>query len=177
MSSGRGDCSRSSETLREGLATCCWLGKVPVAPGTCGTLGAAVVFAAMETLRRALEWEPAVSTAALAALAVMSFAVAVGLGAWAQQVWSAKDPQAFVLDEAAGFFVAAVPLPVLFPGVSQWWVVAVAFGTFRAFDILKPPLVHQLEALPRGWGIVMDDIAAGVYAAVTSCFIFWVFTA
>jgi phosphatidylglycerophosphatase A len=46
----------------------------------------------------------------------------------------------------------------------ELWVVLVAFGAFRIFDVWKPPPCPQLEKLPEGWGILMDDLMAGVYA-------------
>ena len=69
-----------------------------------------------------------------------------------------KDPQFVVIDEVAGQLVALVAVPL------AWKSFLAAFILFRVFDILKPPPVRQLEALPEGTGIVLDDIAAGLYA-------------
>jgi phosphatidylglycerophosphatase A len=69
-----------------------------------------------------------------------------------------KDPQFVVIDEVAGQLVALVGVPL------AWKSFLAAFILFRAFDIVKPPPVRQLEALPEGSGIVLDDIAAGLYA-------------
>ena len=54
----------------------------------------------------------------------------------------------------------------MYNGWTQLIVLSVAFTFFRLFDILKPPPVRQLERLPHGWGILMDDLAAGVYANI-----------
>jgi phosphatidylglycerophosphatase A len=57
------------------------------------------------------------------------------------------------------------------PVRGEWrelWVVLIAFVAFRFFDILKPPPCRQLEKLPAGWGILMDDLMAGVYANLAS---------
>ena len=69
-----------------------------------------------------------------------------------------KDPQFVVIDEVAGQLVALVAVPL------GWKSFLVGFILFRVFDILKPPPVRQLEAIPEGAGIVLDDVAAGLYA-------------
>jgi len=69
-----------------------------------------------------------------------------------------KDPQFVVIDEVAGQWVTLLFSPV------TWKTVLAGFILFRAFDIVKPPPVRQLERLPEGTGIVVDDVAAGIYA-------------
>jgi phosphatidylglycerophosphatase A len=69
-----------------------------------------------------------------------------------------KDPQFVVIDEVAGQLVALIAVPL------AWKTFLAGFILFRFFDILKPPPVRQLEAIPEGAGIVLDDIAAGAYA-------------
>jgi len=69
-----------------------------------------------------------------------------------------KDPQFVVIDEVAGQLVALIAAPL------AWKSFLAGFILFRAFDIVKPPPVRQLEALPEGAGIVLDDVAAGLYA-------------
>ena len=69
-----------------------------------------------------------------------------------------KDPRQVVVDEGVGFLFAVAFLPP-----SAGTVIA-GFFVFRAFDIVKPPPARQLEALPRGWGIVADDVVAGLYS-------------
>ncbi len=71
-----------------------------------------------------------------------------------------KDPQFVVIDEVAGQLVALIAVPL------AWKSFLASFILFRVFDILKPPPVRQLEALPEGTGIVLDDIAAGLYALI-----------
>jgi phosphatidylglycerophosphatase A len=65
-----------------------------------------------------------------------------------------------VIDEVAGQLVALIAVPL------AWKSFLAGFILFRVFDILKPPPVRQLEALPEGTGIVLDDIAAGLYALI-----------
>ena len=65
-----------------------------------------------------------------------------------------------LLDEVAGYFVAICGL-----GAAPLWVgLSAGFVLFRVFDIWKPPPIGWLQKLPRGWGIVADDLAAGVVA-------------
>lgn len=69
-----------------------------------------------------------------------------------------KDPGQVVIDEVAG---QLIPLCIAAP---TWKYALAAFILFRGFDIWKPPPVRQLERLPGGTGIMLDDVAAGVYA-------------
>jgi phosphatidylglycerophosphatase A len=63
-----------------------------------------------------------------------------------------------VIDEAAGQLIALIAIP------ADWRHAAISLLLFRLFDILKPPPVRQLEQLPEGAGIMMDDVAAGLLA-------------
>lgn len=80
------------------------------------------------------------------------------------------DPREVVVDEVAGQAVTFLPVRFLLTGVlssSQIWVITLlGFFLFRFFDISKPWPIRKLEALPEGWGILADDLLAGVYAAI-----------
>jgi phosphatidylglycerophosphatase A len=67
------------------------------------------------------------------------------------------DPGRVVVDEGVGFLVTVAFLP---PG---WWTAIAGFLVFRMLDIAKPPPARRLESLPGGWGIVADDVVAGLY--------------
>ena len=97
----------------------------------------------------------------LAWLGVLLVASAIGVysAGRAAPEWG-KDPRQVVVDEGVGFLFAVAFLPP-----SAGTVIA-SFFVFRAFDIIKPPPARQLEALPGGWGIVADDIVAGLYSNV-----------
>jgi phosphatidylglycerophosphatase A len=69
-----------------------------------------------------------------------------------------KDPQFVVIDEVVGQLVTLIAAPV------AWQSLLLGFILFRAFDIVKPSPVRQLERLPEGMGIVVDDVGAGLYA-------------
>ena len=71
-----------------------------------------------------------------------------------------KDPQFVVIDEVAGQLITLIAVPV------SWKSMLLGFILFRGFDIVKPPPVRQLERLPEGIGIVVDDVAAGLYALI-----------
>jgi phosphatidylglycerophosphatase A len=71
-----------------------------------------------------------------------------------------KDPQFVVIDEVAGQLVTLIAVPL------SWKTFLAGFILFRGFDIVKPPPVRQLERLPEGTGIVLDDVAAGLYSLI-----------
>ena len=94
--------------------------------------------------------------------------LSVAWGPWAVQRFGRKDPKQFVLDEFAGQWVSLLVLPAtLNAGVGTWvWLVGGQFFLFRLFDVLKPPPARQMESLPDGWGILTDDLFAGLYANI-----------
>jgi len=172
MSLGHTSSSRW-ESICEAAVTCVYLGYAPLAPGTAGSLAAVAIYAVVEAFRVRLSFSPIVSTTLIAGLAVSSSAVGIALGRWAEQRYRRKDPQQFALDEAAGFLATAFPAPVLFPAASPWLAVVVTFVSARAFDIIKLPPARQLERLPGGWGIVLDDLASALYSCIASCLVLW----
>ena len=97
----------------------------------------------------------------LAALLALA-AIAVGIPAATRvaRASGSKDPQFVVVDEVAGQLIALVGVPL------TWKSLLLAFILFRGFDIVKPPPVRSLERLPAGFGIVLDDVAAGLYAVI-----------
>ncbi len=86
--------------------------------------------------------------------------VVIVAGAWAatrvSRSLAAEDPSEVVVDELAGMWLALL-------GTTGWGSAVLAFALFRVFDIAKPFPVRQAEALPAGWGIMADDVLAGVY--------------
>ena len=126
-------------------------GLVPRAPGTMGTLGAIPLY-----LLVARQGRPGVAVAALLVTAV---------GVWAASVVARelgkKDPQIVVVDEVAGLLLTMLPMREV-----SWLAVVIGFALFRLFDVFKPWPIRKLEELPGGWGIVFDDVAAGMFGAV-----------
>jgi phosphatidylglycerophosphatase A len=102
--------------------------------------------------------EPNLQTAA--AIALASFVTLIGIPASTKVARASglKDPQFVVIDEVVGQLITLVAVPV------SWKSLLAGFILFRGFDIVKPPPVRQLEQLPEGTGIVLDDVGAGLYA-------------
>ena len=70
------------------------------------------------------------------------------------------DPSFAVIDEVAGQLISLIAVPM------QWQYILGSFILFRGFDILKPPPLRQLEKLPGGSGIMLDDVGAGIYVFI-----------
>lgn len=122
-------------------------------PGTWGSAATVALWAAL-----AYSLSPALRTPI--AIAIAAFVILIGIPAATQvaRASSNKDPQFVVIDEVAGQLIALIAAPL------GWKTFLAGFILFRAFDIVKPPPVRQLEQLPEGMGIVLDDVAAGFYA-------------
>lgn len=145
-----------SDRLRLLLVTAGGAGLLPRAPGTWGSL---VAVAAVATLHTAGHpghaWPFGIAVAAAVLLLVH--------GRWLQRHFRDGDPGPVVLDEVAGQCLALlVPLRISEPMVAY----PLAFLLFRFFDVFKPLGVRRLERLPGAWGILMDDLLAGAYAAL-----------
>jgi phosphatidylglycerophosphatase A len=122
-------------------------------PGTWGSAATVLLWAALaHALAPSLRTPIAIALAVLVTLIGIAAATQVARGA------GIKDPQFVVIDEVAGQLVALIAVPL------AWQSFVAGFILFRVFDIVKPPPVRQLEAIPEGAGIVLDDVAAGLYA-------------
>jgi len=133
------------------LSTCFGLGFFPVAPGTVTSIVVVLGYFFLPVLH---------SPVLLLTLVLLS----TGVGIWAGGVmeeYYGNDPSIVTIDELAGQWLALVALP---EGV---WPVALAFLFFRFFDIAKPGPVDALQRLPGGWGIMLDDLLAGLFANVS----------
>ena len=149
------------DRLRELAVSCFYLGEFPFASGTVGSLGAVALY-----LLAALRLDGCALSIAAGAAGLLFAAVGIALGHWAQVHYDNRDPRQFVLDEAAGQMIALVGVTPLVMGLARWKVALAAFIFFRVCDIVKPFPAGRAEALNAGWGIVLDDVVAGVYAAV-----------
>jgi phosphatidylglycerophosphatase A len=149
--------SRLSKVIITGLGT----GYLPVAPGTWGSAATAGVYVAAALLLGRDAWALA---GVMLAVAAVSSVACVAFGRGAERDFGRKDPRQCTIDEWAGQAVAFVGLPAA-AGWSHALIVAgVAFVAFRVFDIIKPPPARAAERLPLGWGVLIDDLIAGVYA-------------
>jgi phosphatidylglycerophosphatase A len=103
----------------------------------------------------------------LAGLAIATIAASiacVAFGGWAERHWGRSDAGEIVADEVAGQAIALAAVP-WGEAATPWGWIAAASILFRVFDILKPPPIGPLQNLPRGWGVLADDLAAGAVAA------------
>ncbi|MCG6921520.1 MAG: phosphatidylglycerophosphatase A [Acidobacteria bacterium] len=130
------------------LATGLGSGHFPVAPGTAGSAVGLLLFWPLATLPVVLQVAACVVLFVAGALA--STRVANGLGQ--------KDPGLVVVDEIVGMWVTLIGLPFL-PVTAS-----LGFVLFRAMDVVKPWPARDLERWRGGWGIMADDVAAGIYA-------------
>ena len=137
------------------IATLFGVGRLSPGPGTWAS-GATVLiwYAASRSTAPNLRSIAAIVSAILVTLIGIPAATRVARAS------GSKDPQCVVIDEVAGQLIALIAVPL------AWKTFLAGFILFRAFDIAKPPPVRQLERLPEGTGIVLDDIAAGLYAFV-----------
>jgi len=130
------------------IATAFGAGFSPIAPGTAGSL---VGLALFWPLQLTPPWVQVLVTVAV-------YFAGVAASTRLAQRLGRKDPGAAVVDEVVGMWLALLFLPFT-PATA-----AAAFLLFRVLDVFKPYPARQLESLPGGWGIMTDDVIAGVYA-------------
>ena len=151
-------------------------GMSPKAPGTMGSLAAAIVAYPMAFFFQSHLGQDEVlyiggtnfgifiSLTFLAA-ALFVFFAAIPFVKKAMKDTGTEDPGWIVIDEVCGIFMTLAFVPSDFI-VAQPWILAVAFGLFRFFDILKPLGIHKMEKLPGAWGVMADDLLGGLYAGL-----------
>ena len=124
-------------------------------PGTWGSVAAVLLWALC-----AFTLHPAPHTFLLILLVGIALSLLLGVPAATvvARTSGREDPQIVVIDEVAGQWIALLFCPI------DWYHPLIALILFRLFDITKPFPARQLESLPEGWGIVFDDVAAGLYA-------------
>lgn len=138
--------------IKKVIATGAGLGYIQPAPGTMGALGGwAIGLALLQWSSHPYNW-------------LILFIIIFGLlGVWAsaslEAIWG-EDPSKVVIDEIVGIWISMLFLP---PG---WIALIAAFVLFRIFDIYKPLYIKKAEQLKGGWGIMADDVLAGVYTNI-----------
>jgi len=148
------------------------IGRIPFAPGTFGTLLGLVWFALLVLTGNLWLFIAGI---------VASVALSVWLCGKAEKILQRTDPPSVVLDEIIAMPICFVPWVIsawlrlgqmppveTFFSARTWWISGVLFALFRAFDILKPPPIHQSQRLPGGWGVTVDDVLAAVCVALLS---------
>lgn len=148
-----------SDYLALVIATC-GVGYLPLMPGTFGSLVGVGIFLLLTRVTSGM-W-----------LVLISIVVITFAGIWAasrtEELSGRKDPGKVVVDEVAGQLISLLPLTIF---TLRPLTVMVSFTLFRFFDIVKPYPARRLEALKGGYGIMCDDLVAGVYGAVITSMI------
>ena len=129
------------------ISTFFGIGFSPLAPGTFGSVAGVVIY-------YFLYRQEYVFYAALFLLIMAGFAVS----ARAETVFGKKDPGCVVIDEVVGMMIALILVPF------TWINIVIVFVLFRFMDAVKPYPIKKLENMPGGFGIMLDDVAAGLYA-------------
>jgi phosphatidylglycerophosphatase A len=152
------------------IATGFGAGFIPFGPGTWGSVvGLLIVYGLIKFFGS--------DALLLQNLLIVASLISAALGIWAgdraEKIFSRKDAGQIVIDEVCGQIISFVFFaPYLARLGPQWrgsqlllWMM-VGFGLFRAFDIFKPYPINRLQDLTGGFGVMMDDVLAGIYAAV-----------
>ncbi len=137
------------------FATGFGVGFSPIVPGTMGTLMAIPIYYFLSSISTPL-YELTLATL---------FFFSSWIAGQAERYWEKKDDQRIVIDEIMGFLVTMLWLPK-----SPLFIIA-GFLLFRFFDILKPFPIRRLQRVKAGYGVVLDDVLAGVYANLVLCLI------
>jgi len=133
------------------------IGRIPIAPGTFGTLLGVALYLVLREL----------SAIPYVAVVLLLFAVGTACCRLAERRLGAVDHQAIVIDEVVGCLITLWLAP---PG---WIWLAIGFGLFRLFDIWKPFPIRRLEHLPGGVGVMADDVLAGIYGFLVLQILVW----
>jgi phosphatidylglycerophosphatase A len=156
--------------LRRLILTGLGTGLLPGAPGTWASAGVAGVFVLVAWASGGDAW---VTAAAMGGVAAFFSAACAAWGGLAERAYGKKDPRQVTADEWAGQAVAYILLP-LGSGWRDWLIAAGAgFAAFRLLDILKPAPARASERYGGGWGILSDDLIAGVYSNLSCQVLIW----
>jgi phosphatidylglycerophosphatase A len=157
------------------LITTFGLGYMRPASGTWGSMPTAALAAALAYfgLTGGVVWY-----GSLGLVAVAFSVICILCGRDAEATFGKKDPSQAVADETAGMAVTLLCLPTWAmhgdPGV-YYLAIGAAFIVFRIADIIKPWPARQLQSLPAGWGILVDDLVAGVQAGIPVAWVVYAF--
>ena len=133
-------------TVEKVITTCFYLGKLPYAPGSWGSLGTIVLWLFLP-----------VDYLIHSTVILFLFIIGVYYSKQAAEKLKIHDPSEVVIDEAVGMGISLFMLP------HSFILYFIAFCLFRVFDIFKPSFIFQVQSLPGGWGIMLDDVLAGFF--------------
>ena len=131
------------------VATFFYLGKLPFAPGSWGSLGALLLWLLL----------PVTFSVHLSVIIIL-FVLGVYSSSRMAQYLDDHDPSEVVIDEVVGMGISLFMLP------HNFLLYLLSFILFRVFDILKPSFIYRIQNLPGGWGIMLDDVLAGLFTFV-----------
>ncbi len=134
------------------IATAFGLGYSPIAPGTMGAIGGIAVYLLIINSLSQVNM-------ILGLLIILFLCLGIIASNKLESEWG-KDPSKIVIDEVVGVWIALLFIP------SEWQYTLGAFLLFRFFDIVKPLYIKRAEKLKGGWGVMFDDVLAGVYANI-----------
>ena len=140
------------------LASCGFVGHIPFASGTFGTIpGIALVWLTYQAVDISA-WNGRIIYAFITIALIL---VAIPISTYAERIYNKKDASQIVIDEAVSFFITMFWLPFTIK------IIAVGFVLNRIADIIKPqPARICQERLPRGYGVVLDDMVSAVYSNI-----------
>ena len=147
--------------MKRSLTSCFGLGLLPGAPGTFGSLPPMIIF----TILSLSSLSQVVISAIMVVLVIAGVFVCVKFGPDIIEKTGKDDPGEIVADEFAGQALTFVGIGSI-AGGKIWLAAIIGFVLFRIFDIFKPWPIRKFEKLPKGWGVVADDLMAGVYANI-----------
>ena len=139
--------------LAELIGTVVYVGRMPIVPGTWGSLVALLVWYIVK---------PAISAPLFLLITGGIFFVGIATAEILIKAWDDTDPKAIVIDEWVGMWIALY----LVPHDIKWGLVAFLF--FRLFDILKPGPIQLMDDMHDAIGVMMDDVAAGILACLVT---------
>lgn len=155
---------KNIKPLSHTLATFFYIGYLQPASGTWSSLAALILWVLI----------PLKSFTFHALLILVTFSIGVVVSTKVEQVATNDDPSFIVIDEVTGMWTA-----LLFISGIYWkenlFFLALIFLLFRFFDILKLPPIKKAESIKGGFGIMLDDIIAGIYAGVLTRIVMWAF--
>ncbi len=143
-------------------------GYSPIAPGTAGSIVGCVMFYVLNLLYPAYFPGFGIDSIYFITLIVVFLIIGVKASHFLENEWG-EDPQKIVIDEIVGVWVTLLFVPYSHVNL------LLAFILFRLFDIFKPLGIRKFESMKKGWGVMMDDVAAGVYANVCLQIYLWLF--
>ncbi len=140
------------------ISTFGYVGYFPIAPGTAGSVAAIALYALVR-------WagSPMVDVATI----VLVLAAGIWAATASEPLLGGKDPGPIVIDEVLGMLLTLAFLPLSALGVLA------GFFLFRAFDVAKPWPAARMERLHGGWGVMLDDAVAGLYAHAAVRILAW----